>query len=95
VVSSTLDVDIDAVLAAVDPSRTLFSHDKMEGVAVLDGGKTLVISNDSDFGISSAISAAGGSAATAPYELIAKDDPLTGQQDDGQLLVVHTNRLPG
>jgi hypothetical protein len=33
--------------------------------------------------------------ATAPYELIAKDDPLTGQQDDGQLLVVHTNRLPG
>jgi hypothetical protein len=95
VVSSTLDVDIDAVLAAVDPSRTLFSHDKMEGVAVLDGGKTLVISNDSDFGISSAISAAGGSATTAPYELIAKDDPLTGQQDDGQLLVIHTGKVHG
>lgn len=94
VVSSTLDVDIDAVLAAVDPSRALFSHDKMEGVAALDGGKTLVISNDSDFGISSAISAAGISATTAPYELIAKDNPLTGQQDDGQLLVIHTQELP-
>lgn len=73
VVSSTLDVDIDAVLASVDPDRTLFSHDKVEGVAALDGGKTLVISNDSDFGISSAISAAGGSSTSAPYELIAKD----------------------
>ena len=33
------------------PSGAFFSHDKLEGVATADGGRTLYVANDSDFGM--------------------------------------------
>src|SRR5439155_2007105 len=50
-VSKSLYTDIDALLTGVDSQGRFFSHDKLEGVAVLNDGATLVMSNDSDFGI--------------------------------------------
>jgi hypothetical protein len=43
----------------------------------LDGGKEIVISNDSDFGI------AGVTNAAPPWQLEPKISPTTGKQDDG------------
>jgi hypothetical protein len=51
-VTSTLDLDVNALLLSLDPQARFFSHDKIEGVAALNGGRQIVISNDSDFGIS-------------------------------------------
>ena len=49
-VSKTLSLDLLTDLG--DPSR-LFPHDKAEGLAVIDGGRRLVITNNNGFGISS------------------------------------------
>jgi hypothetical protein len=55
-------------------------------VATTDGGRTLVVSNDSDFGISGLVST------TPPFQLKAKILP-NGAQDDGDYLVVDTTRI--
>jgi hypothetical protein len=85
-VTKTLDVDLGALLTKLDPTGGFFGHDKVEGVATTDGGRTLVVSNDNDFGID------GVSNATAPYTLHAKLLP-NGQQDDGQYLAIDTTKL--
>ena len=89
-------LDLDGLLASLDPNPVdgygrFFSHDKVEGVATLDGGKTLIISNDCDFGIS------GISDATPkpPYNLEAKGSPATGQQDNGEYLRIDMTKLTG
>jgi hypothetical protein len=89
-------LDLDGLLASLDPNPVdgysrFFSHDKVEGVAALDGGKTLIISNDSDFGIS------GISDATPkpPYNLEAKLSPATDQQDNGEYLRIDMTKLTG
>jgi hypothetical protein len=87
-VSATLFLDVDGLLLGLDPQGRFFSHDKLEGVAVLDGGRQLVISNDSDFGISGVTNQA------PPWQLQGKISPATGQQDDGEYLVIDTGRLP-
>ncbi len=87
-VSSTLFLDIDQLLGSLDSQFRFFSHDKVEGVAALDGGQEIAISNDSDFGI------AGVTNAAAPWQLEPKISPATGQQDDGEYLVIDMNRLP-
>jgi hypothetical protein len=87
-VSKTLHLDVGALLDALDPHGGLFAHDKFEGVAVLDGGTRLVISNDSDFGIG------GVSNAAPPYRFTPKLVPATGAPDDGELLVIDLRRLP-
>ena len=51
-VSKALNLDLGALVSGLDPSGGFFGHDKVEGVATLDGGRTIVVSNDSDFGIS-------------------------------------------
>ena len=84
-------LDLDALLTSIDPSGAFFAHDKIEGVVARDGGRTLVISNDSDFGIDGATSGAA-DGISPPYALHAKFTPA-GVQDDGQFLVVHLNRL--
>jgi hypothetical protein len=38
-------------VTSLDPSAKFSSHDKIEGVAQLNGGRTIILSNDSDFGI--------------------------------------------
>jgi hypothetical protein len=50
-VSKTPYLEIGSVLNQLDPSGAFFSHDKIEGVATSDGGKTLYLANDSDFGM--------------------------------------------
>ena len=85
--SKSLYLDVDALLTGFDPAGRLFSHDKLEGVAVANNGSQVIISNDSDFGID------GVTNATPPYQLHAKVSPTTGQQDDGEYLLVDFNRL--
>jgi hypothetical protein len=87
-VSSGLYLDIDGLLGTLDPQYRFFAHDKVEGVAALDGGKTIVISNDSDFGI------AGVTNNAPPWQLQAKIIPSTGLQDDGEYLVIDMTKLP-
>ncbi|RLV48413.1 esterase-like activity of phytase family protein [Nocardioides mangrovicus] len=80
-VSSSLYLDVAGLVTRIDPTGDFFGHDKIEGVAVVDHGRRLVISNDSDFGIS------GVNETTAPFTLQAKILP-NGQQDDGELLQI-------
>jgi hypothetical protein len=87
-VSQSLFLDVDQLLLSLSPQAKFFDHDKIEGVAALDHGREIVISNDSDFGISGVTSTA------PPWQLQAKIDPATGQQDDGEYLVIDTTRLP-
>ncbi|RKS80551.1 hypothetical protein CLV35_0988 [Motilibacter peucedani] len=86
--TDSLTLDLDAVLGGLDPAYRFFAHDKVEGVTLLDGGRTLVISNDSDFGISGLVSD------TPPFVLQPKTT-TAGVQDDGEYLVVDTTRLAG
>jgi hypothetical protein len=88
-VTRTPFLDVTGLLTTLDPAARFFSHDKIEGVAVRDGGRYVVLSNDSDFGIN------GLEPGTAtPYTLHAKVSPTTGEQDDGEFLTVDTSRLP-
>ncbi len=86
-VSSTLYLDMDSLLLSLDSQGRFFSHDKIEGVAALDGGREIVISNDSDFGISGVTNTA------PPWQLQAKISPATGQQDDGEYLEIDPSKL--
>jgi hypothetical protein len=78
------------MLLSLDPQARFFSHDKIEGVAALEHGREIVISNDSDFGI------AGVTSTAPPWQLEAKISPATGQQDDGEYLEIDPAALtPG
>src|SRR5262249_40850056 len=70
-----------AVLLNIDSQGHFFAHDKHEGLVALNGGATVVISNDSDFGIDSL------SNSTPPFQLHAKITPA-GVQDDGEFLMI-------
>jgi Esterase-like activity of phytase len=83
----SLYLDLGGFVTSIDPTGGFFGHDKVEGVAALNGGKRLVISNDSDFGI------VGLTGATPPFQLTPKILP-NGQQDDGEFLVVDVPRVP-
>ena len=85
-VAKTLDVDLGGLLTTLDPTGGFFGHDKVEGVATTDHGRTLVVSNDSDFGI------AGVTGSTPPFTLTPKVLP-NGAQDDGEYLWVDTTRV--
>jgi Putative Ig domain/Domain of unknown function (DUF4214) len=75
----------------LDPTGHFFSHDKVEGVAVVNGGTQIVLSNDSDFDVGGVNGLGAGN--TAPYQLVAK--PTTaGILDDGEFLVVNLTNLP-
>jgi hypothetical protein len=84
VAGKTLTLDVGALLS---DKGDFFGHDKLEGLATPDGGKTLVIANDSDFGL------AGIQSATPPFTLKPKMLP-NGRQDTGEFLFVDTMRLP-
>ena len=74
----------------MNPTYGFYSHDKLEGVAAVNGGKELVISNDSDFGLAGAVFANGTS---APYTLQEKFSPVTGQEDNGEYLAIDMDRV--
>lgn len=86
-VAKTQALDLGGLLTGLDPTGGFFGHDKIEGVATTDGGRTIVVSNDSDFGVD------GITNTTAPYQLHAKTLP-DGRQDDGEYLAVDTTKLP-
>jgi hypothetical protein len=80
-VSKVLNLDLGALVSGLDPSGGFFGHDKVEGVTTMDGGRTIVVSNDSDFGI------VGVTGDTPPFTLEPKLLP-NGKQDDGEFLVI-------
>lgn len=85
--TKTLQLDVAALLRSLSPKGDFFGHDKIEGIATRDGGKTLMLSNDSDFGL------AGLASDTPPFRLKPKMLP-NGTQDSGEILVVDTDQLP-
>lgn len=87
VASKTLKLDLGALLTELNAKGELFGHDKIEGLATPDGGTTLVIANDSDFGL------AGIDSETPPFTLKPKT-LANGRQDTGEFLVVDTAKLP-
>ncbi|GAB1644502.1 esterase-like activity of phytase family protein [Krasilnikovia sp. MM14-A1259] len=88
-VAKTPFLDVTGLLTTLDPAARFFSHDKLEGVAQFGGGRYLVLSNDSDFGIDGLTQST-----TTPFTLHAKVSPVTGRQDDGEFLAVDMTRLP-
>jgi hypothetical protein len=94
-VSATLYLDIDQLLTSLNPTDAFYDHDKVEGVAALEGGKRIVISNDNDFGISgvTGVKNAAGEE-VGPWTLVPKIQPSTGKQDDGEYLEIDMSSLP-
>jgi hypothetical protein len=74
-------------LTELNDKGEFFGHDKIEGLATPDGGKTLVIANDSDFGL------AGIDSETPPFELKPKT-LANGRPDTGEFVAVDTTKLP-
>ncbi|MEU0873166.1 esterase-like activity of phytase family protein [Nocardia brasiliensis] len=81
------NLDLGALVRELDANGKFFGHDKIEGVATTDGGKTLYIANDSDFGL------AASTGEQPPFGLKPKTLP-NGVQDSGEILFVDTTKLP-
>ncbi|WP_410871751.1 esterase-like activity of phytase family protein [Nocardia sp. A7] len=86
-VAKTSNLDLSALVALLDEKGRFFGHDKIEGIATLDGGKTIYIANDSDFGL------AASQGEQPPFGLKPKTLP-NGTQDTGEVLEVDTTKLP-
>ena len=91
VADKTLRLDLDALLRSLSANGDFFGHDKIEGLITPDGGKTLIVANDSDFGIAGL--AGGPGPVTPPFRLKPKMLP-NGSQDSGEILIVDTSKLP-
>ncbi|MEU1960670.1 esterase-like activity of phytase family protein [Nocardia sp. NPDC019304] len=86
-VAKTSALDLGGLLDGLNAAGEFFGHDKIEGVATRDGGKTLYIAADSDFGIEAA------TGDRPPFGLQAKL-LADGAQDSGEVLMVDTTELP-
>ncbi|WP_433197607.1 esterase-like activity of phytase family protein [Nocardia sp. CA-107356] len=86
-VAKTANLDFTALITGLNADGKFYGHDKIEGVATLDGGKTLYIANDSDFGL------AASTGDQPPFGLKPKTLP-NGLQDSGEILEVDTTKLP-
>jgi hypothetical protein len=91
-VSATLFLDIDQLLTSLNPTDAFYDHDKVEGVAALEGGKRIVISNDNVSGVTGVMNEAGEE--VGPWTLVPKIQPSTGKQDDGEYLEIDMSSLP-
>jgi hypothetical protein len=89
VAQKTPYLQVGTLVTQLDPSGKLFGHDKVEGVATTDGGKTLYLSNDDDFGIDTIAVDPDGL-----WTVHQKVLPATGQPDNGEILKVDTTKLP-
>lgn len=85
-VTKSLTLDLGAYLTDLNPDGSFYGHDKIEGLAVVNHGRTLVLSNDSDFGID------GVTGDTAPFTLAEKLLP-NGTQDDGEILTIDLRKI--
>lgn len=86
-VAKQRNLDLSALVAGLDERGRFFGHDKIEGIATTDGGKTIYIANDSDFGL------AASQGEQPPFGLKPKTLP-NGLQDTGEVLAVDTTKLP-
>jgi hypothetical protein len=89
-------VQVGALAAQLDPTGHFYLHDKVEGVATNDGGRTLYISNDSDFGIDRIVGPDGSvipAPFSPPWRVHQKAFALTGLPDRGVILKVDTTKL--
>ncbi len=77
------------LVTQLNPTGAFYAHDKVEGVATTDGGKTLYISNDNDFSIDTIVVDPDGT-----WTVHQKTLPPTGQVDNGVILKVDTTKLP-
>ena len=87
VAGKKLKLDLTDMLRALSADGNFFGHAKIEGVITPDGGKTIFIANDSDFGL------AGLASTPPPFALKPKMGP-NGAQDSGEILTVDTRKLP-
>lgn len=87
VVTKTLKLDLGALVRSLSADGSFFGHGKVEGLIARDGGNTLLIANDSDFGL------AGIAGDNPPFRLKPKMLP-NGSQDSGAVLLVDTTKLP-
>ncbi|GAB3813499.1 hypothetical protein GCM10028799_11400 [Kribbella italica] len=82
-------VNVGALVSQLDTTGKFFGHDKVEGVATTDGGRTLYVSNDNDFGIDTIVVDPDGK-----WTVHQKVLPPTGQTDNGEILKIDTSKLP-
>ncbi|WUH92009.1 esterase-like activity of phytase family protein [Streptomyces sp. NBC_00433] len=82
-------LNLGTLVSQLDPSGSFFAHDKVEGVATADAGRTLYLSNDDDFGIDTIAVDPDGR-----WTVHQKVLPPTGQSDNGEILKVDTTKLP-
>jgi hypothetical protein len=85
--SKTLKLDLGGLLTELNAKGEFLGHDKVEGLGTPDGGNTLMIANDSDFGLA-------GLASEAPPFTLKPKTLANGIQDTGEFLVVDTTKLP-
>ncbi|NEA34837.1 esterase-like activity of phytase family protein [Streptomyces sp. SID13031] len=82
-------VNVGMLVSQLDPTGRFFAHDKVEGVATTDGGRTLYLSNDDDFGIDTIVVDPDGK-----WTVHQKVLPPTGQTDNAEILKIDTTKLP-
>lgn len=87
VAAKTLKLDVGELVRSLSGKGDFYGHDKIEGLITPDGGNTLIMANDSDFGL------AGIASDTPPFRLKPKMLP-NGTQDSGEFLTVDTTKLP-
>jgi hypothetical protein len=87
VAGKKLKLDLTDLLRSLSAAGNFFGHAKIEGVITPDGGKTIMIANDSDFGVD------GLASTTPPFALKPKMAP-NGAQDSGEILTVDLRKLP-
>lgn len=89
VATKTLKLNLGALLHTLSPGGDFFGHQKIEGIVTPDAGKTLIIANDSDFGLAGLAAGSG----TPPFRLEPKVLP-NGTQDSGEVLSVDMTKVP-
>jgi hypothetical protein len=87
VATKTLKLDLGDLVRSLSANGDFFGHDKIEGLISRDNGNTLIIANDSDFGL------AGLASDTPPFQPKPKMLP-NGTQDSGEILTVDMTKLP-
>jgi hypothetical protein len=91
VANKQVHLDFGSLVSQLDPTGKFFASDKVEGVATPDGGSTLYVANDSDFGINT-VNVSHEDAAHHGWTVNQK--VVNGVADDGAILKVKTAKLP-
>ncbi|ORX08291.1 3-phytase [Mycobacterium szulgai] len=87
VATKDLKLDLSELLRTLSPKGYFFGHDQIDGLITPDGGKTIVVANDSNYGLA-------GLAADNPTLRLKPKTLPNGTQDNGEILSVDTTMLP-